>query len=143
MQRLFILSFLALLSAASTAEEQIESVPEASAPQPKQAIAEVNITYTLFTSLAEYAELIQTEETQHIDVNAKIVPVLEVVLQEYTQELQKYHSRLTRSTNQDLHLKINKLAEYAEEFRKELIFRKQNIELNNLLKKQQMIKQGK
>lgn len=109
----------------------------------QQSIVEVNISYDLFTALAEYAELTQSENSQHIDINAKMIPVLETILREYSQELQKYHELLIETPNQILQLKVSKLAEYAKDFRQELIYRKKALELNDLIKQQQMIKQGK
>ena len=139
----YVFIFFLLFSFVTKAEEYTEIEENSKILLAQASIAEVNISYTLFSALAEYAELTQAENSQHLDVNEKIIPVLETILQEYEQELQKYMLLLNENSNQELQSKVNKLVQYAKDFQKELIYRKKVVELNQLIKKQQSIKQGK
>ncbi len=105
--------------------------------QARDTIVIVDIPYALLAALGEYEELRSLEKKQHDSLDAQVIPVLHIILQEY----QRQYATLQALTEhfQDptpLQQRLQKMARFLDLFKDELTYRKTLLEVQEALKKQ-------
>lgn len=120
----FLFLFLCLLGVQNSAQAQDK-------------ILVVDIAYELLAALGEYEELRTLEKKNHRSLNAKVIPVLQVILQQYQHQYDTLQT-LTQHFEDPapLQKRLKKMAYFIDLFKDELTYRKTMLDYKKAMQKQ-------
>lgn len=107
-------------------------------------ILTVSIPYRLFTALATYSECSEKEKSGE-NVDEEILPVLQIIIEELNRQYTAFSGFQDGSETIDpgaLERRLGRLSNHIERFKRELTYRRKNLELKELMERQQMMIQG-
>jgi len=98
----------------------------------------VDIRYELFAALGEYEELRNQEKRRRRSLDAQVIPVLQIILQEYTHQYDTLQTLAQQFEDPaPLQQRLEKITHFIDLFKDELTYRKTMLELQEAIKKQQ------
>lgn len=104
-----------------------------------EGILVVDVCYDLLLALGEYHELTEEEKQDSVSVNARIVPVIERIINVFRRERERYQTLAIEAGQQPSKERLEKINNHITTFDTELMIRVKELEFETLRRKQRRL----